>query len=98
LLPIPVLDGGHIIFALWEGITGKPVRPRIVNALVNLFVVLLITAFVLLTYKDIIRFTPAKSFVTRLLKRDKKETNAVPAAIENELGATNDVVNSEATP
>ena len=98
LLPIPVLDGGHIVFAAWEGIVGKPVSPRVINVLVNVFVVLLITAFVLLTYRDIIRFTPAKSFVTRLLKRDKKETNAVPAAIEQELGATNDVVNSEATP
>ncbi len=25
LLPLPVLDGGHLMYYLWEGITGKPV-------------------------------------------------------------------------
>jgi len=28
LLPIPVLDGGHIMFCLFEGITGKSVSIR----------------------------------------------------------------------
>lgn len=98
LLPLPVLDGGHIVFALWESVAGKPASPRVVNVLVNVFVVLLLTAFVLLTYRDIIRFTPAKSFFSRLFKRDKKEASAAPIAIEEEIGATNDVVNSEATP
>lgn len=25
LLPLPILDGGHLMYYLWEGITGKPV-------------------------------------------------------------------------
>ena len=25
-LPIPVLDGGHAVFLIWEGVTGKPVN------------------------------------------------------------------------
>ncbi len=25
LLPLPVLDGGHLMYYLWEGVTGKPV-------------------------------------------------------------------------
>ena len=25
-LPIPVLDGGHAAFLIWEGVTGKPVN------------------------------------------------------------------------
>ena len=25
LLPVPVLDGGHLMYYLWEGVTGKPV-------------------------------------------------------------------------
>ena len=25
LLPLPVLDGGHLMYYLWEGISGKPV-------------------------------------------------------------------------
>jgi len=56
LLPIPVLDGGHILFALWEMITRRRPNPRLVNALVNVFAALLILALVLLTYRDIIRF------------------------------------------
>jgi regulator of sigma E protease len=28
-LPIPVLDGGHILFLTWEGITRRPVNPHV---------------------------------------------------------------------
>lgn len=28
-LPIPVLDGGHMVFLMWEGITGKPPSERV---------------------------------------------------------------------
>jgi regulator of sigma E protease len=52
LLPIPVLDGGHIVFSLWEGITRRKAHPKLVNVLVNVFAILLICAFVLLTIKD----------------------------------------------
>ena len=27
LLPLPVLDGGHLMYYLWEGVTGRPVSP-----------------------------------------------------------------------
>ncbi|MFC1467454.1 RIP metalloprotease RseP [Verrucomicrobiota bacterium] len=52
LLPLPVLDGGHIIFASWEGITRRKVHPKVVNTLVNAFAVLLIGAMLLLTFRD----------------------------------------------
>ena len=26
LLPLPVLDGGHLMYYLWEGVTGKVFR------------------------------------------------------------------------
>ena len=32
-LPIPVLDGGHIVFLAWEGIRGKPADERVQLAL-----------------------------------------------------------------
>ncbi len=53
LLPIPVLDGGHIVFAAYEGITRRKVPPKVVNVLVNVFAVLLIGAFIALTVKDV---------------------------------------------
>jgi regulator of sigma E protease len=53
LLPIPVLDGGHIIFATWEWVTRRKVHPRVVAILVNAFAILLIGAFLFLTVRDV---------------------------------------------
>lgn len=55
LLPIPVLDGGHILFSLWEMITRRRVSPRLINILVNLFAILLILAVLLITRNDALR-------------------------------------------
>ena len=33
LLPIPVLDGGHLMFYLWEGVSGRPPSDRVLNLL-----------------------------------------------------------------
>lgn len=55
LLPIPVLDGGHLVFALWESVTRRKAPPKLVNALVNVFAVLLIGAILMLTFRDFIR-------------------------------------------
>jgi regulator of sigma E protease len=56
LLPLPVLDGGHICFALYEGIVGKPVPQKVMEKLTFVFVVLLIALIVYATYNDILRF------------------------------------------
>lgn len=53
LLPIPVLDGGHIMFALWEAIRRKPAHPKVVNTLVNVFAILLFGMIILITARDI---------------------------------------------
>ncbi len=53
LLPIPVLDGGHILFSLYEGIFRRPVGERVVNALINGFAVLLISLMVFLSFRDL---------------------------------------------
>jgi regulator of sigma E protease len=52
LLPIPVLDGGHIVFSLWEAMTRRKANARFVNVLVNVFAVLLIGVLILLTLRD----------------------------------------------
>ncbi len=66
LLPIPVLDGGHIVFSLWEAVTRRRVHPKVVGALVNVFAVLLIGAFLILTYRDATRLNK----VFGILKRE----------------------------
>ncbi len=55
LLPVPVLDGGHICFSLWEIITGKPIKSKTMERLIIPFVVLLVALFIYLTYHDIMR-------------------------------------------
>lgn len=55
LLPVPVLDGGHVVFALWRGITGHEIPPKILNAIVNAFGVAIIALFVLLSGCDAMR-------------------------------------------
>lgn len=52
LLPIPVLDGGHVLLALWEGATGRKPSRRLVEFVMNVFVVLLLALFALLTFRD----------------------------------------------
>ncbi len=32
-LPIPILDGGHMVFLIWEGVTGRPPNERVQEAL-----------------------------------------------------------------
>lgn len=55
LLPIPVLDGGHICFSLWEAGTGKPIKAKTMERWVVPFVVLLIAFFIYVTYHDVMR-------------------------------------------
>ena len=48
-LPIPVLDGGHMMFLAYEGVTGKPVNERIQFqlTLVGLALILMLMVFVI---------------------------------------------------
>ncbi len=53
LMPLPVLDGGHIVLAIGEWIAGKPVKLRILEIIQSGFVIVLLTLFVYVTSKDI---------------------------------------------
>ncbi len=55
LLPIPVLDGGHICFSLWEAITKKPIKAKMMEKMILPFVVLLVAFFIYVTYHDLAR-------------------------------------------
>ena len=52
LLPLPILDGGHVVMNFWEMVVRRPVPPKLVNALANLFAVLFIALFLLLVFRD----------------------------------------------
>ena len=55
LLPIPVLDGGHILFFFLETITGKPLSPQIQQIALRIGMTLLFMLMVFATINDILR-------------------------------------------
>ena len=73
LLPFPVLDGGHIFFGLIEIICRRPVPQKIVKVLSYIFVTLLVTLMVFVTFFDIRRA------VNRVIPQ-KPAAPALPAA------------------
>lgn len=56
LLPIPILDGGHLVFYLWELIFRKPVSMRAREIAQQVGLALLIGLMVLAFYNDIARY------------------------------------------
>lgn len=56
LLPLPVLDGGHIIFLGIEKLRGKPLSYKTQDKIANIGVTLLILLTIFIFYNDIIKF------------------------------------------
>ena len=55
VLPIPVLDGGHLLFLLIERIKGSPVSVKVHNYSQILGLVFVVALMVFVTYNDILR-------------------------------------------
>lgn len=53
ILPIPALDGGHLLFLIIEKITGKPVDEQIAEKIMTVFFGLLIALLVFVLFNDI---------------------------------------------
>ncbi|MFP3012770.1 MAG: RIP metalloprotease RseP [Rickettsia sp.] len=53
LLPIPVLDGGHLIFILYEAITGRLPNPKTKNILLQLGAAIIIFLIIISVSNDI---------------------------------------------
>ena len=60
LLPIPALDGGHLLFLIIEKITGRPINKKASEILTNIFFFLLIALIVLICYNDIVAWITGK--------------------------------------
>lgn len=58
LLPLPVLDGGHIALAVVEKVRGRPLSPRIQEYATTAFAFLLISFMLYVSYNDIVRRFP----------------------------------------
>jgi len=60
LFPIPMLDGGHLVYFLWEGVFRKPVPQKAVQMANTVGMVLLIGVLVFATYSDVRRIASGR--------------------------------------
>jgi len=56
LLPLPVLDGGHLMFLTIEGVRRKPVSPRVMEWVQQAGLVLIIALMLFVTFNDVRRY------------------------------------------
>lgn len=75
LLPIPVLDGGHIVMAILEKIRRRPLSVRLQEYLTTAFAVMLISFMLYVTFFDIKRI----SLFRQMFKQDKMIEQREPA-------------------
>ena len=75
LLPLPVLDGGHVIFSLIEAAIRRPLPARLVHVLQSGFAMLLIGFMLYITFFDIQRL----SFGRFLSNRAPQTNDTTPA-------------------
>ena len=54
LLPLPVLDGGHLVFNAYEAVTGKLLPAKVQEAALTAGLVLLLGLFVVITWGDVL--------------------------------------------
>jgi regulator of sigma E protease len=53
LFPVPMLDGGHLLFYLIEGLRGRPLSPRLQDLGFRIGFALVIMLFIFVTFNDI---------------------------------------------
>ena len=69
LMPLPVLDGGHIVLAVIEQIRKKPMSPKIIQPVFTVFVILLISMMLYVSFYDLFRI--------KFLKSHNQETSVI---------------------
>jgi regulator of sigma E protease len=77
LLPIPVLDGGHILFSLVEAVRRRQLEAKTIVRIQTCFVVLLAGFFLLVTYHDSMRLKkrmekPTESGEMPIFRKERK--------------------------
>src|SRR6266516_1781508 len=79
LLPIPVLDGGHILMACFERLFGRPLPHRLVEYTTTAFAVLLIGFMLFVSYNDVKRFRLFRSLFKQEVTIEKPENRPANA-------------------
>ena len=64
LLPIPILDGGHLFFFLLEALRGKPIPMKHREMAQGVGLMLILALMVLVFYQDILRLVDGPALGT----------------------------------
>jgi regulator of sigma E protease len=82
MLPIPVLDGGHIAMAILERIRRRPLEVRVMEYTTTVFAVLLISFMLYVTYYDILRIKVIHALFKRetQIEQPANSTRLAPAS------------------
>ena len=67
LFPVPMLDGGHLMFYGYEALRGRPLSERVVEYGFRVGLGLVLTLFVFVTYQDLMRFEGVVAFFKGLV-------------------------------
>ena len=76
LLPLPILDGGHILVSIIELIIRKRLPAKLMQPLCMFFAILLIALMLFATFNDVNRLTNFTSLFSSTQKEKAKKTNA----------------------
>ena len=60
LLPIPALDGGHLMLFLFEKIRGKPMDPNKIGIFYMIGILFIVLMAIFVTYQDVLRIVTGK--------------------------------------
>jgi regulator of sigma E protease len=60
ILPIPALDGGHVVFLLWEIITGRKPSEKVLEKAQVIGMILLFSLLIYANGNDIYRWLTGK--------------------------------------
>ena len=69
LLPVPVLDGGHVLFILIEKIKGSPLRESVKERMTQVGMTALLALMVLVTFQDAHRFALLENLKNFFIKK-----------------------------
>jgi regulator of sigma E protease len=62
LFPIPILDGGHLVFLGIEAIRRKPLSEKIISVSQKIGLAILLTLMAVVIYNDVMRLITGKPF------------------------------------
>ncbi|NLO92476.1 MAG: site-2 protease family protein [Elusimicrobia bacterium] len=82
LFPIPILDGGHIMLYLWEGVSRRKLTEKLLLGANNVGFALLISIFLFATYSDISRI-----YKSRRAASERKKAAAASVAVSSGTAA-----------